>query len=76
MHIVIIAALAFLIFWYFSKSANRAAVVCDFEKDLLRACGGDREKVERLLRHEQTIKPHISRTKAAELALHRYKRDQ
>ncbi|TQV87086.1 hypothetical protein [Aliikangiella coralliicola] len=76
MHIIIFAALAVTLYWYFSRNAKRAAVVCDFEKDLLRACRGDREKLERLLRHEQSINPSISRTEAAEIALHRYKRDQ
>ena len=48
----------------------------DVEGDLLRACGGDKSLVERLIRAEQGRKPDLSRTGAALMALSRLRDDR
>jgi hypothetical protein len=47
----------------------------DVEGDLLSACRGDRVMAERLVRHELTLKPDLSRTGAALMALSRLRDD-
>ncbi len=48
----------------------------DVEADLLRACGGDRAAMERLIRHERARKPELGRTGAALMALSRLRADR
>jgi hypothetical protein len=80
MEILIICALIVPLFVYFfvirpggirfSYGFTRSS----YEKELLVMCLGDRAKVDRLIRHEIEIKG-LSRDKAAEHALIRYRRD-
>ena len=48
----------------------------DVEADLLRACGGDKALMERLIRHELNRKPELGRTGAALMALSRLRADR
>ena len=48
----------------------------DVEADLLRACGGDKALMERLIRHESDRKPELGRTGAALMALSRLRADR
>jgi hypothetical protein len=45
------------------------------EKQLRRICFGDNDQVERLINHEMTRAPGISRAEAASRAVDRYQRD-
>ena len=46
------------------------------EDDLLRACGGDKALMERLIRYESRHKPGLSRRGAALMALSRLRADK
>ena len=48
----------------------------DGEKRLLKRCGGDREQMERLIKHELDRRPGLSRAKASESAVDRWNRDR
>ena len=48
----------------------------DVEADLLRACGGDKAIMERLIDYESNRKPDLSRRGAALLALSRLRSDR
>ena len=48
----------------------------DVEADLLRACGGDKAMMERLIRYESERKPELGRTGAALMALSRLRADR
>ena len=56
------------------KKGRRRGI--DVETDLLRACGGDRAVMERLIRYETNRKPDLSRRGAALLALSRLRSDR
>ena len=48
----------------------------DVEADLLRACGGDKAMMERLIRYESERKPDMGRCGAALMALSRLRADR
>ena len=50
--------------------------VIDVEADLLRACGGDKAMMERLISYERERKPALGRTGAALMALSRLRADR
>ncbi len=50
--------------------------VIDVEADLLRACGGDKAMMERLISYERERKPELGRTGAALMALSRLRADR
>ena len=50
--------------------------VIDVEADLLRACGGDKAMMERLIRYESKRKPELGRRGAALMALSRLRADR
>jgi hypothetical protein len=46
------------------------------ETHLLRLCRGDAEQMERLIRHEVTRLPHLSRPAATQAAIERWQRQR
>ena len=50
--------------------------VVDVEADLLRACGGDKATMERLISYESDRKPNLGRRGAALMALSRLRADR
>lgn len=58
------------------RGAKRRSRGIDVEADLLRACGGDKAMMERLIRYESERKPDLGRTGAALLALSRLRADR
>ena len=58
------------------RAGKRRRRVIDVEADLLRACGGDKAMMERLIRYESERKPDLGRTGAALLALSRLRADR
>ena len=58
------------------RGGKRRRRVIDVEADLLRACGGDKAMMERLIRYESERKPELGRTGAALMALSRLRADR
>jgi hypothetical protein len=55
---------------WFARGPSRA------EKHLLRRCSGDTSQAERLIQHELTRRPQLSRAAASQAALERWARDR
>ncbi len=58
------------------KRAKKPGLGVDVERDLLRACRGDRAMADRLIQHELDRRPNLSRTGAALMALSRLRDDK
>ena len=58
------------------RGAKRRSRGIDVEADLLRACGGDKAMMERLIRYESERKPELGRRGAALMALSRLRADR
>jgi hypothetical protein len=57
-------------------TTGKGGLGVNVEGDLLRTCRGDRGMVDRLIQHELDLKPDLSRTGAALIALSRLREDQ
>ena len=58
------------------RGGKRRRRAIDVEADLLRACGGDKAMMERLIRYESERKPELGRRGAALMALSRLRADR
>jgi len=70
--IVLVGVLAAIWWWLSHRTPTRPPTP---EDALLRACRGDRERVDRLLTLEADREPGITRTEAVRRALETYRRD-
>ena len=58
------------------RGGKRRRRAIDVEADLLRACGGDKAMMERLIGYESKRKPELGRRGAALMALSRLRADR
>ena len=58
------------------RAGKRRRRAIDVEADLLRACGGDKAMMERLIRYESERKQELGRRGAALMALSRLRADR
>ena len=58
------------------RGGKRRRRAIDMEADLLRACGGDKAMMERLIRYESERKQELGRRGAALMALSRLRADR